>query len=177
MKKLSEPAIVTEVEARVRTLTPQSVRRWGRMTPHQAICHLSDSYLVGLGERPATAKAAPLAGLQRITALYLLPRWPHGVATMPEADQERGGTKPVEFAADQNALMELLRRFSVQCVGMLFGIDEMRPHVILDDLGHQTGHRSSRAGDQMHHLFAARLAVERALNRLDLAPDAAHARQ
>ncbi|HME10543.1 MAG TPA: DUF1569 domain-containing protein [Bryobacteraceae bacterium] len=112
MKKLSEPAIVTEVEARVRTLTPQSVRRWGRMTPHQAICHLSDSYLVGLGERPATAKAAPLAGLQRITALYLLPRWPHGVATMPEADQERGGTKPVEFAADQNALMELVRRFS-----------------------------------------------------------------
>ena len=60
---------------------------------------------------------------------------------------------------------------------MLFGINEMRPHVILDDLGHQTGHRAPRPGDEMHHLFAARLAVERALNRLDLAPDPAHARQ
>ncbi len=111
MKKLSEPATVQEVESRLQTLAPQSVRRWGRMTPHQAICHLSDSYLVGLGERPASAKLAPLAGLQRIVALYLLPRWPHGAATMPEADQERGGTKPVEFAADQKVLIELVRRF------------------------------------------------------------------
>ena len=60
---------------------------------------------------------------------------------------------------------------------MLFGVDEMRPHVVLYDLGHQTGHRSSRAGDEMHHLFAARLAVEGALNCFDLAPDAAHASQ
>jgi hypothetical protein len=57
------------------------------------------------------------------------------------------------------------------------GIDDTRPNVILDDFGHQIGHRSARAGDQMLHLFAARFRIERALNRLDLASDAAHPRQ
>ena len=60
---------------------------------------------------------------------------------------------------------------------MLLGIDEMRAHVILDDLGHQTGHGAAHAGDEVHDLFAASLAVERPLDGLDLAPDAAHARQ
>jgi len=59
---------------------------------------------------------------------------------------------------------------------MLVGVDEMRPNVILDDFGHQTGHCAARTGDQVHHLFATRLAVERALNCFDLAPDAAHPR-
>jgi hypothetical protein len=45
------------------------------------------------------------------------------------------------------------------------------------DFGHHTDHSAACTGDQMHHLFAARLAVERALDRFDLAPDAAHARQ
>jgi len=112
MKNLAEPTVLTEVESRLRALTPGSARRWGRMTPHQAICHLSDSYLVGLGERASTAKVRPGAGMARIAALYLMPRWPHGVATMPESDQERGGTKPTEFATDQNDLLQLVRRFS-----------------------------------------------------------------
>ena len=81
------------------------------------------------------------------------------------------------FQIGADNIKELLRRFRVQCLRMLFGVDEMRPHVVLYDLGHQTGHRSSRAGDEMHHLFAARLAVEGALNCFDLAPDAAHASQ
>jgi len=112
MKNLAEPAVLTEVELRLRALHPNSARRWGRMTPHQAICHLSDRYLVGLGERAASAKVGPAAGLTRIAALYLMPRWPHGLATMPEADQERADTKPREFAQDQNNLLQLVRRFS-----------------------------------------------------------------
>jgi hypothetical protein len=55
---------------------------------------------------------------------------------------------------------------------MLFGIDEMRPHMIL-----RPRPSDRRAGDEMHYLFAARLAVEGALNGLDLAPDAPHASQ
>lgn len=111
MKNLSDAAVVAEVEGRLRALTPNSARRWGRMTPHQAVCHLSDSYLVGLGDRRASFKVGPGAGMQRFVALYLLPRWPHGVPTMPEADQEQGGTKPVEFAKDQGELLQLIRRF------------------------------------------------------------------
>jgi hypothetical protein len=49
--------------------------------------------------------------------------------------------------------------------------------VILDDFGHQTGDGPPRSGDEMHDLFAASFAIERALYRFDLAPDTAHARQ
>ena len=59
-------------------------------------------------------------------------------------------------------IKELLRRFSVQRQEMLFGIDELRSYVILDYLGHQARHRTPGAGSEIHHLFAARLAVERA---------------
>jgi hypothetical protein len=32
--------------------------------------------------------------------LYVPVRWPHGILTRPEIDQELRGTKPVDFAAD-----------------------------------------------------------------------------
>ena len=80
-----------------------------------------------------------------------------------------------EIGADN--FEQLLRRFGVQRIRVLFGIDEMRAHVVLDDFGHQTGHGPADSGDQVHHLFAASFAVERALDGLDLAPDAAHAGQ
>jgi len=60
---------------------------------------------------------------------------------------------------------------------MLFSINKMRAHVVLDDLGHQTGRGPSHSGDEMHDLFAASLAVECAFYGFDLASDAAHARQ
>ena len=41
------------LEARVRRLRPDSVRQWGRMTPHQAICHMSDAFRMSLNERQA----------------------------------------------------------------------------------------------------------------------------
>src|SRR5208337_743483 len=84
---------------------------------------------------------------------------------------------PSSFQIGADNIKELLRRFGVQRVRMPVGVDEMRPNVILDDFGHQTGHCAARTGDQVHHLFATRLAVELALNCFDLAPDAAHPRQ
>jgi len=126
MKRLSQSLVLVEVELRLRALRPDSARQWGRMTPNQAICHLSDSYLVGLGERPAGSKVSKVAGLTRITALYLLPKWPHGAATMPEADQEQGGTKPVEFEMDRAGLLQLIQRFSQE--------SKFAPHPIFGEM-------------------------------------------
>jgi hypothetical protein len=53
----------------------------------------------------------------------------------------------------------------------------MGAHMILDDLGHQTGRGPSHAGDEMHDLFAPGLALERPLDGFDLPSDTAHARQ
>ena len=75
----------------------------------------------------------------------------------------------------RRAVARRLRLF--ERAGMRFGIDEVGAHMVLDDFRHQPGHGAARAGDQVHHLLAAGLAVERALDGLDLAPNAAHARQ
>jgi hypothetical protein len=47
-------------------------------------------------------------------ALYFPLRWPHGVPTMPEMNQEIGGTRPIEFNADVSELRRLLERFTRQ---------------------------------------------------------------
>jgi hypothetical protein len=41
-------------------------------------------------------------------ALYVPLTWPRGIVTVPEADQELGGTKPAEFRADVAALTIML---------------------------------------------------------------------
>ncbi len=53
---------------------------------------------------------------------------------------------------------------------MLLVADEMCSDMILDDFGHQTGYRPSRTGDEVHHLLATSLAIECALNCVDLTP-------
>jgi hypothetical protein len=42
-------------------------------------------------------------------ALYLPLRWPPGILTRPELDQELGGTKPVDFDADVATLKSMLQ--------------------------------------------------------------------
>ena len=79
------------------------------------VCHLTDAFRNLLGERP-TARGGPLPGRLRRTALkwvalYAPVPWPRGLRTVPEADQERGGTPPGVFAEDVAALIAACDRF------------------------------------------------------------------
>ena len=47
-------------------------------------------------------------------ALYLPLPWPAGILTRPEIDQELGGTRPVDFAADVAQLEALLELITAQ---------------------------------------------------------------
>jgi hypothetical protein len=86
---------------RLGTLTSQHQRRWGRMTAHQMVCHLADAFRLALGEKRAPAPRGGLGPrLVKWVALEVPLRWPPGVPTVPEADQERGGTPPGVFEAD-----------------------------------------------------------------------------
>jgi hypothetical protein len=38
--------------------------------------------------------------------------WPHGIKTMPEMDQQIGGTPPEEFVADRQKLLQAIERFA-----------------------------------------------------------------
>jgi DinB family protein len=112
MKSLRDPETQKEIRERLQGIRPDSPRQWGRMTAHQMICHLTDSFLGVLGDRPLGPAPMPLPRkIVKFIALDLPVHWPHGVKTMPEIDQEAGGTRPVEFAADLEALRFQLDRF------------------------------------------------------------------
>jgi hypothetical protein len=51
MKSLFDPDVISEVRRRLAALGPDSEREWGRMTPHQAVCHLADVLRAMLGDR------------------------------------------------------------------------------------------------------------------------------
>ncbi len=98
---------------RVGTLDAGAQARWGRMSAHQALCHQADALEMALGRRlPAPYKPPMPPFLLRMFALYLPFRWPKGVPTLPEFDQERGGTPPKEFVADRDRLIHLIHEFS-----------------------------------------------------------------
>jgi len=116
MKTLARPRDKAEILQRLRDVRPESVRRWGRMSAHQMVCHLGDSFRMVLGHKPVSQATGPLQRtLVKWIALYLPRPWPAGIRTRPEIDQELGGgTKPVDFAADIAQLETLLEVFTAQ---------------------------------------------------------------
>jgi len=114
-RDLADSAQRVALAARLRRLAPDSPRQWGRMTPHQAICHLSDSFRAIMGDKSASSIATPFSRtVIKWIALNAPMKWPPGVKTMPEVDQEVGGTKPVEFARDRHDLEALMEQFAVK---------------------------------------------------------------
>jgi hypothetical protein len=103
----------SEILDRIASLRPDSARRWGKMTCHQMVVHLSDSYLCGLGEKIASPQKPPIPqGIMKWGALYVPLKWPRGVPTRPEMEQGIGGTAPTEFNQDRETLIALVTRFA-----------------------------------------------------------------
>jgi hypothetical protein len=112
MKSLDIPADRTEIIDRLDKLDKQSQRRWGKMTPQQMICHLSDSFKAAIGEKYVSPGGNILhRTLFKWIALRVPLRWPKGVATRPEMDQEAGGTPPAQVEADMRELKRVVERF------------------------------------------------------------------
>ena len=112
MKTLAHARDNAEILQILDRLRPESVGRWGRMSAHQMVCHLADSFRVVIGRKHASAATGLLQRtVVKWIALYLPVPWPRGIGTRPEVDQHLGGTKPIEFAADVaevEALVELI---------------------------------------------------------------------
>jgi hypothetical protein len=108
VKTLARPDSRVEILRRLRTVRDDAPRRWGRMSAHQMICHLNDSFLAVTGRRKVSHATGPLQRtVIKWLALYVPVHWPPGVPTRPEIDQELEGTRPTEFAKDV-AELELL---------------------------------------------------------------------
>ena len=112
MSTFADPAIRALVRQRMERLTPNSTRQWGRMTPHQMVCHLTDAYRMALGERnPAAVDNLLSRTAMKWYALHTNMPWPKGVSTVPEADQYKQGTKPVAWEPDHLRLLSIVDRF------------------------------------------------------------------
>jgi hypothetical protein len=114
MKTLSSASNLEEICRRLADVRPGDERRWGSMSAHQMLCHLSDAFAYPLGEfavapvaRPAISRA-----VSKWLALKLPVKWPPGVRTPPEVDQRIGGTPPGDFEADRAVLLRRVREFA-----------------------------------------------------------------
>jgi uncharacterized protein DUF1569 len=115
MKSLARERDRLEVQRRVRALNPDSIRRWGKMTVHQMVCHLSDGYRMLTGEKPTALVASPLPRpIMKCVALYVPLTWPKNIETTTELDQRFGGTRPGTFDADVAELGRLLDQIAVE---------------------------------------------------------------
>lgn len=124
MKSFLNPADKKNIFERLSNVRPDSKRRWGRMTQHQMICHLSDSFKFMFGEKEISSVSNPFTRtVMKWIALYAPLPWPHGIKTMPEVDQEIGGTPPDDFERDRRQLMALIERFTAPAKGV-----EFHPH-------------------------------------------------
>jgi hypothetical protein len=95
---------------RLRSLTPEHQRRWGKMTVHQMLSHVSDQMRVALGDLPTRPYGPFLSGqLARWYAIHTLLPWPKGkVRTSPEMLT----AKPAAWEADVGACEQLIARFA-----------------------------------------------------------------
>jgi hypothetical protein len=111
MKTFARETCRVEIGERLRSVRPDSVRRWGTMTAHQMICHCADACRMALGETtPRDISTGATRHVIKWIALYAPMPWPGGVQTVEEFDQRKGGTCPTDFAADVAVLQQLLER-------------------------------------------------------------------
>jgi hypothetical protein len=112
-KTLASAADREEIERRIGALTTDAVRMWGMMSVGGMICHLDDSFQLGLGERNVTPVRLPIPrGLIKYLALRTSMRWTKNMKTMDEVRQGGGGSCPGPFTADQARLLDTVARFS-----------------------------------------------------------------
>jgi len=115
MKTLARQRETIEILERLEKLRPDSVRRWGKMSSHQMVCHLIDACRMMTGEKQVS-RATGLAQqtIVKWMALYLPLPWPAGIITSPEIDQLIEGRKPIDFASDIRDLETLVKAIPAQ---------------------------------------------------------------
>jgi hypothetical protein len=112
---LADSAVRSQVLDRLRRVGPQTPRRWGTMSSHEMLCHLSDIFRAVLREREMSfVRRVPVPrSFLCWWALWVPLPWPHGFPTRSEADPRRRGTRPGDFERDRAALEELVDRVIV----------------------------------------------------------------
>jgi hypothetical protein len=114
MKTLFDPAARDEVLARIGRLRPDAPARWGRMHASQMVCHAADQLRGGLGELDTPVERWPPARWPLSWLLIHVLPWPKGRTPTPPSLLT---TRPAGWAADRDALADLVERFAARGPG------------------------------------------------------------
>jgi hypothetical protein len=102
-----------QVVARLQKLHEKRPRAWGKMTAHEMLCHLADSFEGVMGERQISpAHTWSNRTIVKYIALHTSLAWPKGIKTRPEVDPSLAGSRPVDFERDRARVIALVRRFA-----------------------------------------------------------------
>jgi hypothetical protein len=113
METITKKSTYTEILERIARLNPDSKGLWGKMTPNQMLCHLSDPLRDILGVRQMNPLLPPKVQQQLKMVVFGEDDWAHNLQTfLPYSqDQDGAGTKPTGFEQDRKTLVELLTQF------------------------------------------------------------------
>jgi hypothetical protein len=112
MNAITDPGALDAIITRLGKLHDKRPRAWGKMSAHEMLCHLNDSFAGVLGERPISPASTWLRRtVVKYIALHTNLAWPKGTPTRPEVDSTIGGTRPSDFDRDRAQTIVLLRRF------------------------------------------------------------------
>ena len=75
MKTLADVQCRTEIAERVGRVCVDTLRQWGRMSAHQMLCHLADSFRGAVGEKSLALRPTFGHGVIKWMALNALSTW------------------------------------------------------------------------------------------------------
>ena len=112
MKNLFRHSDREDLIKRLQTLGPSNNRKWGKMTIHQILPHLSDPIRLSLGEKEAKDINNPLFKSFFGKWMVRFIPWPKAAPTASEFLPGNGMTEPTAFDNDKQTLLLLIHRLA-----------------------------------------------------------------
>lgn len=109
---LHDPTVRDTIRARVASLSPDAVRRWGKMTVDQMLWHCNEGMGQALGTVPATLIRVPIPRSLMKLAVFNLP-WPKGSPTAPELN---AGDRRFDFEAERARCLALMDQITAKSI-------------------------------------------------------------
>jgi hypothetical protein len=111
MKTMWESGAAREIRDRVDRLSADRTGQWGRMSPQQMVCHLSESLKMALGELRVAPKRLPLRYPPLKQFVVYVASFPKNAPTAPELIV---AATPQPWSDDVATLRTLIDRFTAR---------------------------------------------------------------
>lgn len=113
MPMLHEGATRAAIEERLRKLTPQAPRQWGKMTVDQMLWHVNTAMELCLGKKPYSHEKTRMPRALLRWAVLNLP-WPKGSPTSPDAIPR---APSYDFGAEKEKALWLVSELAAKDLG------------------------------------------------------------